>query len=323
MRVLAALALTIVLPCGCAPQRCQFVRYRAAFERVTPDGEVVFKDGETVKLAGLRMRSTDATEEPDLLDMVNGIIPRETDRVEVELDTDSKEVVVYYKQPIFHFDTYIPIAALVDWIRPPAKGSVNELLIVMAAARYDPSCGAMTDKALRACQLAQEKADLARWTKYRYRPLSEYGVRKPGQLYTNRDGYRARIAKGDVEERDRNLSDYESSSAHLASDMAMEERIPALVEALKSDNRFLRRHAAQLLGEIGPDARAGVSALTEALVDEDRHVRVDAATSLGEVGAVDDDVRKALLNACNDSVDAVAAAAKEALRLLTRQKPRP
>ncbi len=58
--------------------------------------------------------------------------------------------------------------------------------------------------------------------------------------------------------------------------------IPDLLEALHSNDKSIRRYAAQALGEIG-DA-ISIPELLEALHDEDENVRDSAAQALGEIG---------------------------------------
>ena len=52
--------------------------------------------------------------------------------------------------------------------------------------------------------------------------------------------------------------------------------VPALIEALGDEDAGVRRHAASLLGKIGPGAEAAVPALIAALKDEDGEVRLGA-----------------------------------------------
>lgn len=69
--------------------------------------------------------------------------------------------------------------------------------------------------------------------------------------------------------------------------MIVEERQNAFVQALKSDNAAVRRHAACVLGIMGPAARGAAPALAEALEDEDSTVRRCAARALGRIGAAE------------------------------------
>ena len=62
------------------------------------------------------------------------------------------------------------------------------------------------------------------------------------------------------------------------------EAVPALIKALKDQDAFVRRYAAQALGEIGPDARSAASALTTALNDSRKEVQSSAARALGKIG---------------------------------------
>src|SRR5947209_14146481 len=60
--------------------------------------------------------------------------------------------------------------------------------------------------------------------------------------------------------------------------------VPALGDALKGKEAALRRNAAYVLGELGPDAKDAVGALADALRDEDAGTRQYAAAALGRIG---------------------------------------
>lgn len=60
--------------------------------------------------------------------------------------------------------------------------------------------------------------------------------------------------------------------------------VAALTKALKDKDADVRRHAAEVLGEIGTKARAAVGALVESLNDVSNTVRFYASYALGEVG---------------------------------------
>jgi len=59
--------------------------------------------------------------------------------------------------------------------------------------------------------------------------------------------------------------------------------VPALVEALKSENDEVRRQAAWALAHMGPEAKAAAPALVEALNDRDKQVGAYAADALKEI----------------------------------------
>jgi hypothetical protein len=189
---------------GSKPKR--FDTFQSQFDRVTQAGEVVLHDGTRFRLAGIQMRSVEETQEPELLGVVNDIISRESQCVRIEHHMESDTVAVYYTQAVSITPVYIlPIAWLRSMMKPTTTGTVNELLILMATAKYDPSVGQMTKDATRRCEVANDKTHLALRTSYRYRLLAEYKSCS-GQLYTDRDGYRPRITKGDVPQRDANLA---------------------------------------------------------------------------------------------------------------------
>src|SRR5688572_20125753 len=66
--------------------------------------------------------------------------------------------------------------------------------------------------------------------------------------------------------------------------------VPVLVELLSGErgsdwaSAKVRWMAAEILGEIGPDARSAAPALIQALKDNDAHVRAVAASALAAVG---------------------------------------
>jgi HEAT repeat protein len=59
--------------------------------------------------------------------------------------------------------------------------------------------------------------------------------------------------------------------------------VPALARALRDPDLFVRRFAAQALGELGPDARPAVPALKAALNDSRREVQEAALAALGKI----------------------------------------
>ena len=63
--------------------------------------------------------------------------------------------------------------------------------------------------------------------------------------------------------------------------------VPALVETLRTGDKWLRRDAAEALGKIGPGAREAVPALLEALGSDDEYLRHRAARALVEIEEVD------------------------------------
>jgi HEAT repeat protein len=58
--------------------------------------------------------------------------------------------------------------------------------------------------------------------------------------------------------------------------------IPALMELLEDRDFFVRRTAAEALGQVGPEARAAIPALTKLL--KDPNVRRTAAEALRKIG---------------------------------------
>ncbi|MGW0249054.1 HEAT repeat domain-containing protein [Nocardia goodfellowii] len=60
--------------------------------------------------------------------------------------------------------------------------------------------------------------------------------------------------------------------------------VPVLTQALSGAGSSARRHAAEILGFLGPDAEESVEALVAALEDNDDEVRLSAAMALRELG---------------------------------------
>ena len=70
----------------------------------------------------------------------------------------------------------------------------------------------------------------------------------------------------------------------LAGRTAEAQRIvPAVREALRDENAYVRHDAAMVLGKFGPDAREAVPALTLALKDKDQSVRKAAGSALKKI----------------------------------------
>jgi HEAT repeat protein len=60
--------------------------------------------------------------------------------------------------------------------------------------------------------------------------------------------------------------------------------VPALSEALRDSDPFIRRDAAQALAKLGADARAAVPALRPLLKDRNQQVRRAASQALQKIG---------------------------------------
>jgi hypothetical protein len=59
--------------------------------------------------------------------------------------------------------------------------------------------------------------------------------------------------------------------------------VPALTEALRDENTYVRRDAAKVLGHFGADAKRAVPALVEMLHDKEPSVRKSAAETLKKI----------------------------------------
>jgi HEAT repeat protein len=63
----------------------------------------------------------------------------------------------------------------------------------------------------------------------------------------------------------------------------VETAVPALIEALKSEDAITRAAVARSLGALGPKATDATTALTHALTDEDETVRAAARKALDKI----------------------------------------
>ena len=63
-----------------------------------------------------------------------------------------------------------------------------------------------------------------------------------------------------------------------------------MIEALKDDSKYVRKAAAEALGEIGD--KVAVPVLIETLHDTNKYVRRAAANALGRIGDQSDDIKE-------------------------------
>jgi HEAT repeat protein len=78
-----------------------------------------------------------------------------------------------------------------------------------------------------------------------------------------------------------------------------------------------RRAAAKSLASLAPDSRAALPALVQALKDKDKFVRLQSAKALGSLGALAREAAAALTTASKDDEPLVARAAADALRSIS------
>jgi HEAT repeat protein len=93
--------------------------------------------------------------------------------------------------------------------------------------------------------------------------------------------------------------------------------LPVLLEAMHSEDVAVRRRAAVVLGQIGPEAREAIGPLSELLKDPDATVRSYAAMALGVMGRGAEEAVPALKGALRDDAADVRKAAAVALRRIT------
>ena len=115
---------------------------------------------------------------------------------------------------------------------------------------------------------------------------------------------------GDTEERMRGACSYA-----LISVGADASAVPALSQCLRDADEFVREHAAEVLGNLGAEAKDAVLPLAQ-VVAEDRkdRVREYAAAALGEIGPGAGEAIPTLEKALKDNYYPLAKAAEEALK---------
>ena len=96
--------------------------------------------------------------------------------------------------------------------------------------------------------------------------------------------------------------------------------VPVLTEALGNGDPWIRLSAAQILGAIGPAAKASIPELIYILRTGARNERVEAARSLGRIGDLHPETTQALGYAANDPDRSVAGAARKALKEIDNNK---
>ena len=71
----------------------------------------------------------------------------------------------------------------------------------------------------------------------------------------------------------------------------LEAVVPALIEALKDENSYVRRDSATALGNLGSGAASAISALRVAQQDRERSVRKAASDALQKIDKIKPDAR--------------------------------
>jgi HEAT repeat protein len=115
------------------------------------------------------------------------------------------------------------------------------------------------------------------------------------------------LAELDTDEDD-TFNFYKSDLFEILGTLQGPETLQVIIDALHSEDDFVRPLAVEALGYMGLDA---VPALLEALHDEDERVRAGAAVALGN--RMDSNVTAALLEALRDEVEFVRESVVEAL----------
>lgn len=103
---------------------------------------------------------------------------------------------------------------------------------------------------------------------------------------------------------------------HRAIGGRLEEIVPVLSESLKHDEAAIRSWSCVCLGRIGRGAKPAVAGLAALLKDKEIAIRVQAATALGQIGAEEKDVAAALISALADAPTPVRTAVTSALTRL-------
>ena len=101
--------------------------------------------------------------------------------------------------------------------------------------------------------------------------------------------------------------------------------LSAWVADLSAAAPYTRNKAAYAIGGMGPSAKAAVPALIQVLNDQDAPpvVRYPVCVALREIGPEAKEAVPALKAAMDDRNDDVAAMARQALRAITGEEPRP
>ncbi len=115
--------------------------------------------------------------------------------------------------------------------------------------------------------------------------------------------------------KDSNTDVHRAAADALRGIGAEKDAVPHLVELLKDPKLlwYVRRAAADALGQIGPEAKAAVPHLVELLKDSDTDVRRAAAGALGQIGPAAKDAVPHLVDLLKDPVEDVRRAAAYAL----------
>jgi hypothetical protein len=95
---------------------------------------------------------------------------------------------------------------------------------------------------------------------------------------------------------------------------AAQAALPVLVESLKDPAVWVRARAARALGRLGPPPPATVAALAKALQDEESSVRFAAVEALGSLGPAAKDAIPALERTTQDANSVVRRGAEVALK---------
>lgn len=116
---------------------------------------------------------------------------------------------------------------------------------------------------------------------------------------------------------------YETALALGRIGSAAKDAVPALIEALRSEDATLRGYAAGALSGIGPDAAAATKALAVALRDPNPAVRRNSAKALGAIKTTSAEAKTALEQAmATDSEKGVNENCKAALRCMDDEAKR-
>lgn len=109
---------------------------------------------------------------------------------------------------------------------------------------------------------------------------------------------------------------YVSYGIRSKQDLHRVSSVPALIKALSDEKPEVRKDAAVLLGNIGPDARNSIPALIESLGDKESWVRGMAVEALGKIGVNEELVKSNLVKTLGDENPGVSVLTAEALTKL-------
>lgn len=163
--------------------------------RIVQTGEAEFVSGGRIRLAGLRIRPIDETQEPNGLKVAVSIVNFVGRQQRIEQYGSCGEAIVYYRQPVLYRDKYIPLW----WVFMPQYQwvTLNEMLIYVGLASYQECHNEIPpdiDSALKRAQSEYERAVSRGYRRIEFSQLEK----SPELIYWYRGGFVPSLAMGDL-----------------------------------------------------------------------------------------------------------------------------